>query len=142
VSCTCRRIDRAVKGHHLLEETVSWVNAGASSWSAPNDTSSSLLEELVVIMCSWHAVDFVLRIYTNLMYNYIIKFDFFKKNNSAAPPLYRRLPKMFKPANIQNICHKPVDFIFFLPEILDYSISSHFQRDNIMFLIIKWRKKS
>jgi hypothetical protein len=41
----------------------------------------------------------------------------------------------------QDICHKPVDFILFIPEILDYSISSHFQRDNIMFLIKKNREK-
>jgi hypothetical protein len=44
---------------------------------------------------------------------------------------------MFKPANIQNKCRKLVDFILFLPEISDYSISSHFQRDSIMFRIIK-----
>jgi len=74
------------------------------------------------------------------MYNYIIKFKFDFKKKLAAPLLYWRLPKIFKPANIQNICHKPVDFILFIPEILDYSISSHFQRDNMMFLIIKNRK--
>jgi hypothetical protein len=42
-------------------------------------TSSSLLEKLVATICSRRAVDFVLHIYTNLMNNYIIKFDF-KKN--------------------------------------------------------------
>jgi hypothetical protein len=115
-----------------LEEAASWVDAGVSSWSVPNDTllSSSLLEELVVIMCSRHVVYFTLYIYTNLMNICIINFDILKKH-SAAPPLYYRLPKIFNPANIQNICHKPVDFILFLPTILDYSISSNFQRDYV-----------
>jgi len=55
-------------------------------------------------MCSRCANDFVLRIYTNLMNNHIIKFDFFK-TNSAALLLYWRPPKMFKPANIHNKTH-------------------------------------
>jgi hypothetical protein len=64
-----------------LEETTSWSYAGTSSWLAPNDMSSSLLEELTVIIYLWRAIDFVLCIYINLMYNYIIKFKFdFKKN--------------------------------------------------------------
>ena len=63
-----------------LEEAASWVVAGVSLCSAPNDTSSSLLKELVATMCSRRAVDFVLCIYTNLMNNYIIKYDFFLKN--------------------------------------------------------------
>ena len=50
------------------------------SWSALKDTSSSLLEVLVATICSRHAVDFVIRIYTNLMNIYIFKFDYCKKN--------------------------------------------------------------
>jgi hypothetical protein len=73
----------------VLEEAASWVDIDASFWLAPNDTlSSSLLEDLTVIMCSRRAVDFPLCIYTNLMNIYIINFSFFKKTNSAAPPLY------------------------------------------------------
>jgi hypothetical protein len=59
-----------------MEEAVSWVDAGAFFWSTPNDTSSSLLEELATIIYSRCAVDYVPRIYTNLMYNYIIKLKF------------------------------------------------------------------
>jgi len=115
----------------ILEEAASWVDTGASSWSAPNDMLSSLLqEELAAIMCSQRAVDFPLCIYTNLMNICIINFDYFFKK-LAAPPLYWRLPRIFNPANIQNICHKPIDFNLFLSIILDFSISSHFQRDNV-----------
>jgi hypothetical protein len=49
-----------------LEEAASQVCADASPWSAPKDTSSSLLEELVATVCWRRAVDFILRIYTNL----------------------------------------------------------------------------
>ena len=78
-----------------LEEAASWVNlcaSSVSSWSTPNDTllSSLLLEELVVIMCSWRALDSPLCIYINLMNIWIKKFSFFfkKKNNLTTPPLY------------------------------------------------------
>jgi len=46
-----------------LEKAASRVGAGDSSWSAPNDMSSSLLEELAVTICERRAVDFILRIY-------------------------------------------------------------------------------
>jgi hypothetical protein len=73
-----------------LEEAASWVDASAFSWSTPNDTSSSLLEELATIIYSRRAVDFVLRIYTNLMYNYIIKLKFnFLKNIRQLLPYTR-----------------------------------------------------
>jgi len=39
----------------------------------------------------------------------MIKFDYLK-NKLAAPPLYWRLPIVFKPANIYNN-HKPIDSI-------------------------------
>jgi len=86
-----------------LEEVVSWVDAcalGASSWSELNDMlfSSSLLEELAMIMCSLRAIDFPLCIYTNLMNIWINNFDL-KKNNLATSPLYGKLPKIFNPAN-------------------------------------------
>ena len=114
-----------------LEETVSCVDAGASSCLAPNDMfSSSLLEELAAIMCSRCQVDFSLCIYTILMNISIINFHFLKKKLSVSP-LYWRLSRIFNPANIQNICHKPIDFNLFLPKILDYSISSYFQHDNV-----------
>ena len=108
------------------------VDVGASSYLAPNDMlSSSLLEELATIMCSRCEVDFSLCIYTNLMNISIINFHFFKKIKLAAPPIYWKLPRIFNPANIQNICHKLVDFNLFLLTILDYSISSYFQHDNV-----------
>jgi hypothetical protein len=68
-----------------LEEAASQVAVGASSWSASKDTSTSLLEELAANICSWRAVYFVLHIYTNLMNNYIIKFDYLKKNRQHLP---------------------------------------------------------
>jgi hypothetical protein len=111
---------------------VACVDVGASSYLAPNDMlSSSLLEELATIMCSRCEVDFSLCIYTNLMNISIINFHFFKKIKLAAPPIYWKLPRIFNPANIQNICHKLVDFNLFLLTILDYSISSYFQHDNV-----------
>ena len=65
-----------------LEEAVSCVDVGASSYLAPNDMLSSLLlEELAAIMCSWCEVDFSLCIYTNLMNISIINFHFLKKKN-------------------------------------------------------------
>jgi len=121
----------------VLEEAASWVTAGSSSWSAPNDRSSSLLEELTATMCSWRVVDFVLRIYINLMNNYIIKFLFLKKKIGNTSPILETTQIVQTCKYWQDICHKPVDFILFLPKILDYSISSHFQHDNIIFLIIK-----
>jgi hypothetical protein len=83
------RCDRTPPLHcgTTLEEATSWVVAHASSWSAPNDTSSSLLNELAAIMCPRRAVNFVISIYTNLINNYIIKFNFLKKK-SAVLPLY------------------------------------------------------
>jgi len=71
-----------------LEEAASWVDVDASSWSASNDMllSSWLLEELVVIMCSWCGVDFSLYMYINLMNIYIINFILFL--NSVVPLLY------------------------------------------------------
>jgi len=50
----------------MLEEAVSVDGAGASSWLASKDMSSSLLEELAGTQCERRAVDFVLRIYTIL----------------------------------------------------------------------------
>jgi hypothetical protein len=65
----------------VMEEAASWVDISAFFWLTPNDTSSSLLEELVTIIYSRCTVDYVPRIYTNLMYNYIIKLKFnFLKN--------------------------------------------------------------
>jgi len=69
-----------------LEEVVSWVDTGASSRSATNDMlSSSLLEELALILCSRHVVYFFLCIYTNLMNICIINFDYLKKNRQHLP---------------------------------------------------------
>jgi len=120
-----------------LEEAASWVAACISSWSALKDTSSSLLEELAVTICSWPTVDFVLHIYKNLMNNYLIKFDYFKKIQQHLP-YTRDYPKF---SNLQiltiYICHKPIDFILFIPEISDYLISSYFQNANKMFLTVK-----
>jgi hypothetical protein len=60
-----------------LVEAALWVDASASSWSTPNDMlSSSLLEELVAIICPRRAVDFSLCIYTNLMNICINNFNF------------------------------------------------------------------
>jgi len=50
----------------VLEEAASQVGVDSSPWSAPKDTSSSLLEELAATVCWRRAVDFILRIYTNL----------------------------------------------------------------------------
>jgi hypothetical protein len=69
-----------------MEKEASQVGEGASSWSAPKDKSSSLLEELVATICSRH-VDFILRFYTNWMNNYIIKFDYLKKIGNTSPIL-------------------------------------------------------
>ena len=71
------------------EKAVSWVDAcasGAPSWSKPNDIlfSSSLLEELAMIMCSLRAIDFPLCIYTNLMNIWINNFDLRKKNSNTS----------------------------------------------------------
>ena len=63
----------------VLEEAASQVGADPSPWSTSKDTSSSLLEELVVTVCWWRAIDFILRIYTNLYEYYIINFDYLKK---------------------------------------------------------------
>ena len=68
-----------------LHEAVSWVDAcasGVSFWSAPNDSwlSLSLLEELTMIMCSQHAINFPSGMYTNLK-----QFWFFKKNGGTSP---------------------------------------------------------
>jgi hypothetical protein len=49
-----------------LEEAASQGGVDSSSWSAPKDTYSSLLEELAAIVFWRRAVDFILRIYTNL----------------------------------------------------------------------------
>ena len=49
-----------------LEEAASQVGVDSSPWSAPKDTSSSLLEELAATVFWWRAVDFILRIYTNV----------------------------------------------------------------------------
>jgi len=46
-----------------LEEAASGDGAGVSSWLAPKDISSSLLEELAATIRKWRVVDFVLRIY-------------------------------------------------------------------------------
>jgi hypothetical protein len=73
-----------------------------------------LLEELAAMLYPGHAIDFSLDIYTN--------FDIFK-NNAVAPPIYEKLTKISHPANRQHICHKPVDFIQFLPIILNNLIS-------------------
>jgi hypothetical protein len=75
------------------------------------------------------------------MNNYIIKFDYFKKI-SAAPLLYWILLKIFKPVNINNkYATNQLLFFLFIPEILYFSISSHFQNDNKMFPTIKIEKK-
>jgi hypothetical protein len=50
----------------VLEEVASVGGACASSWLAPKDMSSSLLEELAATLCERQTVDFVLRIYTIL----------------------------------------------------------------------------
>jgi hypothetical protein len=129
--CICGWKDPPVKGSPPLccgiavDEAASWVDAcasNASSWSAPNDSwlLLSLLKELAMILCSQCAIDFSLGIYTNLHKK---KQFWFLKNNSAAPPLYNKLPEIFNPANRQHICHKPIDFIQFLPTILNNSIS-------------------
>jgi hypothetical protein len=112
---------------------ASWVDARAScvsSWSIANDTlfSSSLLEELPVIYLG-RAINFPLCIYTKLI-NIWIK-NFIKKKKFSNTPLYYKLPKIFNSANVQHICHKPVDFILLQPTILNNSISSHFQLENI-----------
>jgi S-methylmethionine-dependent homocysteine/selenocysteine methylase len=98
-----------------LKKAASWVDAcalGAFYWLAFNDTllSSLLLEELAAIMCSRCTINFPLCIYTNLMNIWINNFDFLK-NNSAASPLYEKVPKSFNPINRQHICHNLIDFI-------------------------------
>jgi hypothetical protein len=59
-----------------LEEAVSWVDVGASSWLASNDMllSSLLLEQLAAIVCSF----FPMHLYKFDEYLHI-KFDFFFK---------------------------------------------------------------
>jgi hypothetical protein len=84
-----------------MEEEASQVGEGATSWSAPKDKSSSLLEELAAAICSRH-VDFILRFYTNWMNNYIIKFDYLKKNRQHLP-YTGDYPNFSKPANIDNV---------------------------------------
>ena len=86
-----------------------------------------LLEELAGIICSWHAIYLPLCIYINLMNIFIINFNFFFK--LATSPFSWKLPRIFNLVNIQNICHKLIDFILFLPIILDYF-------NVIMFLIL------
>ena len=56
----------ALRCETALEEAASQIGAPASLWSAPKDTSSSLLEELAATVCWRHAVDFILRTYKNL----------------------------------------------------------------------------
>jgi len=69
-----------------LEKAALWVDASASSWSAPNDMLSSLLlEELAAIICSRRSVDFSLCIYTNLMNICINNFNFFKNIRQHLP---------------------------------------------------------
>ena len=67
-----------------LEEAASWFDESAFSCIT---LSSSLLEQLAVIMYSQREVDFSPCIYINLMNICIINFDYFLKK-LAAPPLY------------------------------------------------------
>jgi len=49
-----------------VEEEASHGGANASSWSAPKEMSSLLLEELCATVCWRRPVDFIRRIYTNV----------------------------------------------------------------------------
>jgi hypothetical protein len=126
-----------------FEKAASWVDAcasGASYWSAPNNSwlSLLLLEELAVILCLRRVIDFPPGIHINLQKK-VNNFDFLNKN-SATPPLYGNLPKIFNPVNRQHICYKPVDFIIFLPTILSNSILYKiFIFYGIIFLILNWQ---
>jgi hypothetical protein len=149
VNGTCCKETPPLLCETALEKAASWVDAcasGASYWSTSNDTLllSSLLEKLATIICSRHAIDFSLCIYTILMNIWTNNFEFLLYKKSTAPSLYQKLPKIFNPANRQHICHKPIDFVLFLLTILNNSISSHFLRDNIFnpkltrFFVIKF----
>jgi hypothetical protein len=92
--------------------------------------SSSLLEELAVIMCSRRAIDLPLCIYTNLMNICIINFDFKKNKFSNTSPILETTQN-FQSCKYTTYMPQTSWFTLFLSIILDYSISSYFQRDNV-----------
>jgi hypothetical protein len=76
------------------------------------------------------------------------QFLVFFKNKLAPFPLYGKLRKISNLVNRQHICGKPVDFIQFLPTILNNSISYKiliiyvviFLILNLQEFILKWHK--